>query len=92
MTLSTIQGIEKIYVNQKEYKDVTQIELLSGEATISVYSNELYYIGQVLLSGKVIYDDNNNATSAHTGNLKIDMNGNKDLTVVLTLREKRHYR
>lgn len=89
LTLSTIQGIEKIYVNQKEYKDVTQIELLSGEATISVYSNELYYIGQVLLSGKVIYDDNNNATSAHTGNLKIDMNGNKDLTVVLTLREKR---
>lgn len=88
LTLSTIQGIEKICVNQKEYKDVTQIMLLSGETTISVYSNELYYIKQILLSGKVIYDDKS-GISVHTGNIKIDVDGDKDLTVILTLREKR---
>lgn len=88
LTLSTTQGIGNICVNQKEYKDITQIKLLSGDATIAVYSNELYYIKQVLLADKVIYDDKN-GTSAYTGNIKIDIDCDKDLTVILTLREKR---
>lgn len=88
LTLSTTQGIGNICVNQKEYKDITQIKLLSGDATIAVYSNELYYIKQVLLTDKVIYDDKN-GTSAYTGNIKIDIDCDKDLTVILTLREKR---
>ena len=88
LTLGTFQGVEKVCVNQQDYKDVTQINLPSGETMVSIYSNELYYIKQVFLNGKVIYEDTN-AASDHTGNIKIDIDGDKELTVFLTLREKR---
>lgn len=47
LTLGTFQGVEKVCVNQQDYKDVTQINLPSGETMVSIYSNELYYIKQV---------------------------------------------
>ena len=87
LTLGEFQGLDHIIVTYTRYEEPTQIELKSGTKLVEVYSNNLYYIKQVLLSGEKVFDCNGENTSV--ARFSIDMNADKELKVILVLRKER---
>ncbi len=86
LTLEAFRGVE-LTVKYTKYKESTQIELESGNVPVEIYSNNLYYIKQVLLSGKKVFDgDGKEATVAR---FSIDMNADKKLKIISVLRDSR---
>lgn len=90
LSLTNSKGIEKISIYSEEFENVGSISLACGTSLLRILANSFYLIKQILSNGEVIYDasEENNRGSSYV-ELWINMDEDKELTVILSLREER---
>lgn len=90
LSLTNSKGIEKILIYSEEFENVGSISLACGTSLLGIFANSFYLIKQILSNGEVIYDasEENNRGSSYV-ELWINMDEDKELTVILSLREER---
>lgn len=90
LSLTNSKGIEKISIYSEEFENVSSISLACGTSLVGIRVNSFYLIKQILSNGEVIYDasEENNRGSSYV-ELWINMDEDKELTVILELLDKR---
>ena len=90
LSLTDIQNIEKIYLEWDELPVQKNIQVAARKGfPLTIYSNKFYSILKVLLDGESVYEADPEHAIYYAKIISMDMDKDKELTVILKLEEER---